>query len=213
VRTTSDDGGARPAPGAATRTGEARVRAYLEETARTASRTAERCAEAVVAAAVEIATAVRKGGKLLICGNGGSAGDAQHLATEFVSTLTVDRRRPAIPALALTTDSSLLTAVANDYGFDGVFARQVEALGRPGDVLLAISTSGSSANVVRAVERASAQGLRTIALTGEPGGRLAPLADVAISVPSGETSHVQEAHIAVGQLIAFLVEDELHPRS
>jgi D-sedoheptulose 7-phosphate isomerase len=191
---------------------EDRIRAYLAETADTATRTSERCAEAISAAAAAVADAIRGGGKLLICGNGGSAGDAQHLATEFVSTLTVDRRREAIPAIALTTDTSLLTAIANDFGFEGIFARQVEALGREGDVLLAISTSGDSANVIRAVERATAQGLRTVALTGGSGGRLAPLADVAIAVGSSTTSHVQEAHIAVGQLIAILVEDELYPR-
>lgn len=189
-----------------------RIRAYLLDTARTATRTAETCAEDILAAASLIARSVREGGKLLLCGNGGSAGDAQHLATEFVSTLTVGRRRAAIPAVALTTDTSLLTAIANDFGFEGVFARQVEALGREGDVLLAISTSGNSENVVQAVERAAERGIRTIALTGGSGGRLGPLVDIAIEVPSSETSHVQEAHIAVGQLIAFLVEDELHPR-
>jgi D-sedoheptulose 7-phosphate isomerase len=190
-----------------------RVRSYLLETSRTASRTADDCADAILEAAATVTASVRAGGKVLICGNGGSAGDAQHLATEFVSTLTVDRSRPAIPALALTTDTSLLTAISNDYGFERVFARQVEALGHEGDVLLGISTSGDSANVVRALEQARAQGLRTIALTGESGGRLAPVADVSIAVPSSETSHVQEAHIAVGQLIAFLVEDELFPRA
>jgi D-sedoheptulose 7-phosphate isomerase len=189
-----------------------RVREYLLETSRTASRTAERCSEAILGAAAAIVESVRGGGKLLICGNGGSAGDAQHLATEFVSTLTVQRRRPAIPALALTTDTSMLTAISNDDGFEEVFARQVEALGRPGDVLLGISTSGMSANVVRAFEQARAQGLRTIALTGESSGKLGPLADIEIDVPSAETSHIQEAHIAIGQLIAFLVEDELYPQ-
>jgi D-sedoheptulose 7-phosphate isomerase len=188
-----------------------RVRTYLLETARTASATADACAEDVVAAAALVVESARAGGTLLICGNGGSAGDAQHLATEFVSTLRVDRRRPAIRAVALTTDTSLLTAIANDYGFEGVFARQVEALGRDGDVLLGISTSGNSENVVRAIEQARTQGLRTIALTGGAGGKVAALADVEIRVPTEETSHVQEAHIAVGQLIAFLVEDELHP--
>lgn len=188
-----------------------RVRSYLLETSRTASRTADACADAILEAAAAVTACMRAGGKLLICGNGGSAGDAQHLATEFVSTLTVDRRRAAIPALALTTDTSLLTAISNDFGFEGVFARQVEALGRQGDVLLGISTSGNSSNVVRAFEQARSQGLRTIAFTGESGGLLAALADVTIDVPSAETSHVQEAHIAVGQLIAFLVEDELFP--
>ena len=190
-----------------------RVREYLIETSRTASRTAEACAEEILGAAAAIVKSVRAGGKLLICGNGGSAGDAQHLAAEFVSTLTVDRRRAAIPAIALTTDTSLLTAVANDYGFEGVFARQVEALGRRDDVLLGISTSGNSENVVRALVQARAQGMRTLALTGETGGKLGPLADVEIKVPSVVTSHIQETHIAVGQLIAFLVEDELYPPS
>ena len=125
----------------------------------------------------------------------------------------VDRRRAAIPAVALTTDTSLLTAISNDYGFDEVFARQVEALGRAGDVLLGISTSGNSPNVVMAFEQARAQGLGTIALTGRAPGKLGPLADIEIAVPSEETSHIQEAHIAIGQLIAFLVEDELHPRT
>lgn len=188
-----------------------RVRQYLLETSRTASRTAEACSETILGAAAAIVGSVRGGGKILICGNGGSAGDAQHLATEFVSTLTVDRRRAPIPAIALTTDTSLLTAVANDFGFEGVFARQVEALGRQGDVLIGISTSGRSKNVVRALAQARSQGLRTIALTGESGGDCGPQADIEIRVPSSVTSHIQEAHIAVGQLIAFLVEDELHP--
>jgi D-sedoheptulose 7-phosphate isomerase len=188
-----------------------RVREYLLETAKTAARTADACGEEILGATAAIVESLRAGGKILLCGNGGSAGDAQHLATEFVSTLTVERRRDAIPAIALTTDTSLLTAVANDYGFDGVFARQVEALGRAGDVLIGISTSGTSENVVRAFERAKAAGLRTIALTGVAGGTLAALADIGINVPSSETSHIQEAHIAVGQLIAFLVEDELFP--
>jgi phosphoheptose isomerase len=189
-----------------------RVRAYLLETSQTASRTAERCAPEILSAAAAIVASVRDGGKILFCGNGGSAGDAQHLATEFVSTLTLDRRRAAIPAIALTTDTSLLTAVANDFGFESVFARQVEALGRPGDVLVGISTSGNSENVVRAFAQAKAGGLRTIALTGESGGRLAPAADIQITVPNSQTSHIQEAHIAVGQLIAFLVQDELYPQ-
>ena len=186
-----------------------RVREYLLETSRTAARTAESCGEEILGATAAIVESLRAGGKILLCGNGGSAGDAQHLATEFVSTLTLDRPRDAIPAIALTTDTSLLTAVSNDYGFEHVFARQVEALGREGDVLIGISTSGNSANVVKAFERARAAGIRTIALTGASGGALATLSDVEINVPSSETAHIQEAHIAAGQLIAFLVEDEL----
>jgi D-sedoheptulose 7-phosphate isomerase len=187
------------------------VRSYLEETSRIAARTAEACADEIARAAELIVDSARDGGTILLCGNGGSAGDAQHLATEFVSTLTRDRRRPPIAAIALTTDTSLLTAVANDFGFEGVFERQVEALGREGDVLIAISTSGGSENVLRAVQAARTKGVRTIGMTGTGGGKLGPAVDVAIVVPSDETSHVQEAHIAVGQLIAFLVEAELFP--
>ena len=189
----------------------AQAREYLDTAADAMRQVRAGSLDDIVAAADLLVASLRGGGKLLICGNGGSAADAQHLATEFVSTLTIDNRRPSIPALALTTDTSLLTAIANDFGFDGVFARQVEALGRPGDVLLAISTSGNSRNVIRAVEEAAARGLRTIGLTGGSGGSLAPLVDVPIAVPSEETSHIQEAHIAIGQLIAFLVQDELFP--
>jgi D-sedoheptulose 7-phosphate isomerase len=190
-----------------------RIEAYLRETAATAERAVEACSHDIAAAADVISRSLRDGGKVLFCGNGGSAGDAQHLATEFVSTLTLDRLRPAIAAVALTTDTSLLTAVANDFGFEEVFARQVEALGREGDVLVGISTSGNSRNVVRAFEQAASLRLERVALTGRDGGALAPLADVAIRVPSSETSHIQELHIAIGQLIAFLVQDDLHPQA
>jgi D-sedoheptulose 7-phosphate isomerase len=166
----------------------------------------------VAAAAELLVNAVLDGGKILICGNGGSAADSQGLATEFVSTLTLDNRRPAIPALALTTDTSVLTAVANDFGFEGVFARQVEALGHPGDVLVGISTSGNSEDVVRAFEQAAAQSIHRVLLSGATGGRLASLADVAILIPSGETSHIQEGHLAVEHALAFLVERTLYPR-
>ena len=190
-----------------------RVRTYLEETSATAQRTAETCADDIARAAELLVNALLDGGKILLCGNGGSAADSQHLAAEFVSTLTVENRRPAIPALALTTDSSILTAISNDFGFEDVFARQVEALGRPGDVLIGISTSGNSADVLRALEQARDQEMRAIALTGEDGGALAPMADVAIRVPSTETSHIQESHIAIGQLLAFMVEETLYPKA
>ena len=187
------------------------VRAYLADASIVLDILSERCAEDVAKAASIVADAVRQGGKLLICGNGGSAADAQGLATEFVSTLTTDRRRPAIPAVALTTDTSILTAIANDFGFDGVFARQIEALGRRGDVLLGISTSGRSRDVVLAIEAARRLGVATIALTGESGGDLVALVDVAIRVPDARTSHVQEAHLAVEHALAFAVEDALYP--
>jgi phosphoheptose isomerase len=192
---------------------EARTAAeeYLNETAATVLGVRGRCLDDVVAAAELSVTSLRAGGKLLICGNGGSAADAQHLATEFVSTLTIENRRPSIPAIALTTDSSLLTAIANDFGVEGVFARQVESLGRPGDVLIAISTSGNSKNVIRAAEQARTQGLAVVALTGESGGTLVSAADVAVRVPSSVTAHIQEAHLAIEQLLALLVERDLYP--
>ena len=184
---------------------------YLGMTAETLLRVREECMDDVMAAADVLAMAIRSGGKMLICGNGGSAADAQHLATEFVSTLTVDNPRPSIPAIALTTDTSLLTAIANDFGVEGVFERQVESLGREHDALIAISTSGDSVNVVRAAERARDRAMKVVALTGETGGRLAPIADVAIRVPSPVTAHIQECHLAVEQLLALLVERDLYP--
>lgn len=189
----------------------AQVRTYLHEARDLMDDVARTCGDAIVAAADLLIGSFRDGGTLLICGNGGSAADAQHLATELVSTLTLDHPRPAIRALALTTDTSLLTAVANDYGVEGVFARQVEAIGRPGDILLGISTSGNSANVLRAAERARTLGLGVLALTGRSGGELAPLADVAVRVPSTVTAHIQECHLAIEQLLALLVERALFP--
>ena len=188
-----------------------RARKYLEEAALAVGSASEACLDDVVAAAEVMAATLHRGGKALIIGNGGSAADAQHLAAELVSCISRDRVRGALPAVALTTDSSILTAIGNDFGFEGVFERQVEALGRPGDLLLAISTSGNSENVLRAVARARELGMRTIALTGGDGGKLRGDADVAICVPSEVTSHTQEAHIAVEHLLATLVEQELFP--
>jgi D-sedoheptulose 7-phosphate isomerase len=192
---------------------EAREQAerYLGDVAEVVRRARERCMDDLVAAAEILVDSLRAGGKVLICGNGGSAADAQHLATELVSTLTVQNRRPSIPAIALTTDTSLLTAIANDFGVEEIFERQLESLGREGDVLIAISTSGNSANVVRAAARARAQRMKTVALTGASGGALAPAADVAIRVPSEVTAHIQECHLAIEQLLALLVERELYP--
>ncbi|MGH2539757.1 MAG: D-sedoheptulose-7-phosphate isomerase, partial [Actinomycetota bacterium] len=164
------------------------ARAYLSATAETMRGVERECLDDIVRAAAVLTASLGGGGKVLICGNGGSAADAQHLATEFVSTLTIDNPRPSIPAVALTTDTSLLTAIANDFGVEGIFARQVEALGREGDVLIAISTSGNSANVVLAAETARERSMPVVALTGEVAGALAPLADVAIRVPSTVTA-------------------------
>ena len=190
-----------------------RARDYLTDAAGVMVAVTDTCLEDIVAASEILIETFRAGGALLICGNGGSAADAQHLATEFVSTFTIDNPRPSIPAMALTTDSSLLTAIANDFGVEGMFARQVESHGRAGDVLMGISTSGNSRNVIRAAEQAHVQELRVIALTGETGGDLAPVADVAIRVPSTVTAHIQECHLAIEQLLASLVEDALYPRA
>jgi D-sedoheptulose 7-phosphate isomerase len=184
---------------------------YLEETGRTLARVREACLDDIAEAGGRRARTRRRAGKVLICGNGGSAADAQHLATELVGTLTLERTRPSIPAIALTTDTSLLTAVANDFGVERMFARQVESLGAGGDALIAISTSGASANVLAAAEEARARGLAVVALTGASGGKLAPMADVAIRIPSDVTAHVQESHLAVEQLLALLIEHELYP--
>ncbi|MDP9241893.1 MAG: SIS domain-containing protein [Actinomycetota bacterium] len=185
---------------------------YLERTADTVLSARRECLDDIVEAARILVGSLRAGGKMLICGNGGSAADAQHLATEFVSTLTLDHRRPTIPAIALTTDTSLLTAIANDFGVEGMFARQVDSIGAEGDVLIAISTSGNSANVVAAAERARERRMKVVALTGDGGGKLGPLADVAIEVPSTVTAHIQESHLAIEQLLALLVEEDLYPR-
>jgi D-sedoheptulose 7-phosphate isomerase len=168
----------------------------------------ERCAPQIVDAARLVAAAFRDGKKLLLCGNGGSAADCQHMAAEFVSRLTKEVQRRALPAIALTTDTSFLTAFANDCGYEGVFERQVEALGERGDVLLGISTSGSSKNVVQAMKLAKQKGLKCIALIGE-GGVMKELADVAIAVPSSQTQYIQESHLSIEHLICELVEREL----
>ena len=147
---------------------------------------------------------LKGGGKILFFGNGGSAGDAQHLATELAARYVTDR--PAIAALALTTDTSLLTAIGNDLGFDRIFARQIEALGRPGDVALGISTSGNSPNVIAGLEQARAMGLAAAGLTGRDGGAMAGLADPLLVVPSNVTARIQEMHITLGQMLCGAIE-------
>jgi phosphoheptose isomerase len=158
-------------------------------------------------AAAAVVKAVRAGGKVLAFGNGGSAADAQHLAAELVGRL--ERDRAAIAAIALSTDTSILTAVANDYGFERVFARQIEALGRRGDVALAISTSGTSKNVLAAVETARAAGLVVVALSGRDGGALGRAADIHVNVPEHDTARVQEVHRTLLHILCELVEQEL----
>ncbi len=186
----------------------AAVRCGLEAAATTLRAAGRTLAPATVAAAETIAACFAQGGKLLVCGNGGSAADAQHFAGELVGRFK-QAERPGLPAIALGADPAVLTACANDYGYDDAFARQVEALGRPGDVLVGISTSGRSRNVVRALETARRLGLRTVALLGGDGGAVLPLAEQVLVVPSTDTQHVQEAHIALIHLICELVEQRL----
>lgn len=160
----------------------------------------------ILGAAFLIADSIKAGGKLMLCGNGGSAADCQHMAAEFVCRLTGERERPALPALALTTDSSFLTAFCNDYCFEDVFVRQVQALGRPGDVLMGISTSGSSENIKRAVRAAKKMEVKTIALTRR-GGAIGELADVAIEIDSEKTAVIQNVHLAVEHALCQIVEE------
>lgn len=154
-----------------------------------------------------LATALVAGGKIMFCGNGGSAADSQHLASELTGRFIKDRR--PLSGLALTTDSSALTCIGNDYSFDDVFVRQVQGLGRAGDALIGISTSGNSANVLRAIEAARAMGIYTLGLLGRDGGKLAGLCDDIIIVPHGVTARIQEAHILIGHTLCGLIEAEM----
>ena len=160
--------------------------------------------DAVCALADDVTAAWRQGGRFLLCGNGGSAADAQHIAAELVGRFLAER--PGYAAIALTANTSVLTAVGNDYGYDRVFARQVEALGRPGDVLLVISTSGNSANCVEAVAAARSGGLKVHGFLGGDGGRLRSLVDGSLVVPSASTPKIQEIHITMGHLLCMVLE-------
>jgi D-sedoheptulose 7-phosphate isomerase len=183
------------------------INAAFKEGAELRLSVARDCGPAIVSAAQAIALCLRSGGKLLFFGNGGSAADAQHLAAEFVGRFVLERR--ALPAVALTTDSSILTAVGNDYGFDRVFSRQIEALGQAGDVAIGISTSGNSPNVIAALKLARSQNLKTIGLAGKDGGQLRLCSDIPLVVASPNTARVQECHIAIGHLLCELVEMDL----
>jgi len=183
----------------------------VEETLRAAARlhelAARESADAVVAAADTLQAALDGGAKVLIFGNGGSAADAQHFACELVGRFLRERR--ALPAIALTTDSSTLTAIANDYGFDRVFVRQIEALGKPGDVAIGISTSGTSANVLAGLRYAKSRGLKTVAFTGGGGGSIGEEADVHVNVPHEITPRVQEVHRTLIHAVCDLIEQQL----
>jgi D-sedoheptulose 7-phosphate isomerase len=189
-----------------------RFRAMLHRSADLKRTVADTFSDRVIAVVDLCEASLRAGGKLMFCGNGGSAADSQHLATELIVRLRSGVERPSWPALALTLDASALTAAGNDYGFDQVFARALRGLGRRGDVLFGITTSGRSANILRAFEAAREVGIATVGLLGGTGGPAAALCDHALVVPSGETARVQECHIALGHAVAELLEDRLVAR-
>ncbi|MDR1685557.1 MAG: D-sedoheptulose 7-phosphate isomerase [Desulfovibrio sp.] len=182
----------------------AKIHEHAEQGAELRRRFFAANAEVIAASALRIAVILARGNKVMICGNGGSAADAQHMAAEFVNRFLMDR--PPLPALALTTDSSILTAVGNDFSFDQVFAKQISALGRPGDLLIALSTSGNSADVLRALEAAREGGIYSLGLTGNEGGKCADLCDCLINVDSTATPLIQEIHIAIAHLLCGLTD-------
>ncbi len=186
------------------------IRKRLQQSASVKQALAEKEAEGIGQLVQHAVTCFQQGGKILLCGNGGSAADSQHIAAELVGRFQKGERK-ALPAVALTTDTSILLAVGNDCGFEEIFARQVEALGMPGDMLIGISTSGRSKNVVRAVEKAKAIGLLTVVWTGDFHTELTQLADLVIRVPSQDTALIQESHIAIGHLLCDLIEKIVFP--
>ncbi|MBI3312254.1 MAG: D-sedoheptulose 7-phosphate isomerase [Candidatus Omnitrophica bacterium] len=177
----------------------------LTESIRTKERVRAQLIPVMEQAAGLMIDALSKGNKIFFFGNGGSAADSQHLAAELVGKMFIEGRR-ALPAIALTTDSSILTALGNDFGFETVFSRQIEALGKPGDVAIGITTSGQSPNVLAAVQTARKMGLKTIGFIGKDGGKLKALVDIPIIVPSDSTQRIQESHITIGQILCELVE-------
>lgn len=167
----------------------------------------ENSIDIILCAGKKIENAVKKGNKIMLCGNGGSASDSQHIAAEFINRFKKERK--PLPAIALTTDTSVLTSISNDYDYSFVFSKQVEALGKKGDILIAISTSGNAKNVIEAVKAARRKGVFTIGLTGDGGGKLKSPVDLCISISSHDTPRIQEAHILVGHLLCDLVEKML----
>ena len=181
------------------------IRGQLRESCRVKQSFSEELLGRIAQLAESAAAALAEGNKIVLFGNGGSAADAQHIAAELVVRLRANR--PGIAALALTTNTSVLTAASNDYGFEAVFARQIESLVAPGDVLVALSTSGSSANIVRGVEAGLSRGAFVVAMTGETGGTLAGKTDLLINVPSCDSQRIQEAHITIGHIVCALIEE------
>jgi D-sedoheptulose 7-phosphate isomerase len=192
---------------------EAQISASIDTKKKLLSNTA--LVEQIQAAVELIIDAYKNNHKTLVAGNGGSAADAQHIAGELVARFYFDR--PGLSSMALSTDTSVLTAVGNDYGFERLFSRQVEAHGNQGDVFIGLSTSGNSPNILKALEMCKERGVKTIGLTGESGGKMAALCDICIKVPSAETPRIQESHILIGHIICYLVEEmlfgHLNPKS
>ena len=182
----------------------------LNESAKTKQKILQHCKDDILRAVDILTKTFKNNNKLLLCGNGGSAADCQHIATELVIRLSHHIKRPALPAIALTTDSSNLTAGGNDIGFNNIFARSVEGLGNKGDVLLAISTSGNSENVLRAVKKAKEKEIKVISLLGGSGGKLKDIVDLPVIIPSSNVQRIQEGHITVAHIICELVEEELY---
>jgi len=194
-------------------TAEERVRMHFENTIATQARAREALSAGVAEAARRLAATLEAGGRILVCGNGGSASDAQHFAAEFTNRF--ERERPPLAAIALTTDTSALTAIGNDYSFDQVFSKQVEALARPGDAVVGITTSGGSRNVCAAVEAAHEADAWVLALTGRSGGAIAKLLgdnDLELRVPAERTAHIQEVHIVLLHCLCDLVDEKLYPQ-
>ena len=181
----------------------------LKQSSEVKLQTITACKSALIKAVDLIVASYRNRGKILLCGNGGSAADAQHLAAELVVRLSHDIQRPGLPAIALTTDTSILTAGGNDIGFTNIFARQVEALGHPEDVLVVISTSGKSENIIHCLDIAKGKKIKTVGFLGAGGGHAADMVDIPIIVPSANTQRVQEAHITLGHILIELIEREL----
>lgn len=184
-----------------------KIKFQLKESATVKEKIATQNIENIISAFNLIYTCIKSGGKIFLCGNGGSAADSQHIAAELVVKLRSNRN--PLPAIALTTDTSILTAVSNDYGFSQVFVRQIEALGEVNDILIGISTSGNSENVINAVEYANENGIKTLALTGRVGGKLAERVNLSINVPSDDVQRIQEAHMTISHIICDLLEQSL----
>ncbi len=185
----------------------------LIESSETKIKIKEECLTDILAAVDLLVAAYKNGKKLLLCGNGGSAADCQHIATELMIRLNHNINRPALAAVALTTDTSNLTAGGNDIGYENVFARNVEGLGGSGDILLAISTSGNSPNVIKAVETAHSKGMKVIGFLGGSGGKLKAIVDLPVVVPSANTQRIQEGHITIAHILCELTENELYGKN